>query len=277
MAAPAQASYHNETVNEVMPNGSGGKQFVELRDTVGEEFPDPTGTYRLVVYDAAGTRLDHQLLFPSDLAGAGTNPLLFANEAMGMPSLTPLKVTLPTTAGKVCFTTGAMLETAVNCVDYRCPGSRSVPLDTSVQPSSPGSLAFATPTPGAANAAASGPAACPSTVVLDKTKPKLKLGGSTKQKISKLALLLKSNEAGRATVSGSAKIGKKKIAIKTVKNLGVKAGRTAKIKLRFSAARAAALRAAIAQGTSVKLGLSISVKDVAGNTARTRRTIKLTG
>jgi hypothetical protein len=283
LAAPAQAgSYESETVSEVMPNGSGGRQFVELRDTAGDTFSAVTGFYGLTVFDAAGTPVGSQVLSSDKLAAKGTAPFLIANLAetsTANPDVV-LTVPLPAAGGQVCFTIGGLGGTPVNCLTYRCPDSAAPGVDTSVQRAATG-LAFATPTPGAENAAGT-PAQCAGSpppggtgANPDRTKPKIKLSSSKLQKVTKLVATLKPNESGRATVSGTAKIGSKKYAIKTVKNVKVTANKTAKIKLAFSTARKRAIQKAIRSKKTVKLTLTISVKDAAGNTGKATQTIKL--
>jgi hypothetical protein len=186
-------------------------------------------------------------------------------------------VALPAAGGQACFTAG-FGGISVNCLTYRCPQAAAVPVDTSVQPFGGSALAFATPTPGAENAAGSS-AGCagssPAGTNPDRTKPKIKLSSSKLQKVTKLVATLKPNESGRATVSGTAKIGSKKYAIKTVKNVKVTANKTAKVKLAFSTARKRAIQKAIRSKKTVKLTLTIAVKDAAGNTGKATQTIKL--
>src|SRR2546422_5487182 len=60
LAAPAQATFHEEVVNEVMlASGSGDSsdQFVELWDPASEPFPLAFGPYKLIVYDGAGNQV----------------------------------------------------------------------------------------------------------------------------------------------------------------------------------------------------------------------------
>lgn len=114
LAAPAQATFHLEKVNEVMPAGTGGDpsiQFVELLDHGGTEeaFTPIFAPYKLVVYDAAGAKLGEHTLDPTGLrmAAAADAPYLLstpaADSALGVKADEPLDVALPQTAGQACF------------------------------------------------------------------------------------------------------------------------------------------------------------------------------
>jgi hypothetical protein len=113
-AAPAQATFHLEKVNEVMlasGGGDAGVQFVELLDRGGaeEQFTPVFGPYELVVYDAAGNALGSHMLDPTGLrsAAASGSPYLIstaaADAAFGVSGDERLDVALPRGAGQACF------------------------------------------------------------------------------------------------------------------------------------------------------------------------------
>ncbi|MGH8571394.1 MAG: hypothetical protein ACREX8_02310, partial [Gammaproteobacteria bacterium] len=115
LAAPAGASDHLMKINEILPAGAGGAQFVELRDTSPEPFLSPP--YRLVLYSSSGAVAGRVALPQAELAATGTSPYLVANT--GTPD-EPLSVPLPASSGQVCFTRGAA-EMKIHCVSYGCP------------------------------------------------------------------------------------------------------------------------------------------------------------
>jgi hypothetical protein len=113
-AAPAQATFHLEKVNEVMlasAAGDAGIQFVELLDKGGaeESFPPIFAPFKLVVYDAAGAQRGEQTLDPNGLraaAMAGTPYLIStaaADAAFNVKGDEALSVALPADAAQVCF------------------------------------------------------------------------------------------------------------------------------------------------------------------------------
>jgi hypothetical protein len=176
-AAPAHASFHLQVVNEVYP-GQGGAQFVEMFDGAGEPFPALEGPYKLVVFDAAGTRLGAQTLDPTKLAGASNSvparPYLISTAASdaafpGHPGDETLTVPLPTDAGQACYTAGSG-ETRYSCIAWGCaahakdsvngsPKGATPPTGQSLQLQGSGSVQSATPTPKQANTAGAS-AAC---------------------------------------------------------------------------------------------------------------------
>src|SRR5438094_9097346 len=79
LAAPAEATFHLEKVNEVMlasASGDSTVQFVELFDPSSEPFPPTSGPYKLIVYDAAGAQVGSApTLSATGMAGAsGAHP-----------------------------------------------------------------------------------------------------------------------------------------------------------------------------------------------------------
>src|SRR3954467_8347079 len=114
LAAPAQATFHLEKVNEVMlasKTGDAGVQFVELLDHGGSEeaFTPVFAPYKLVIYDAAGNKLGEHMLDPAGLraAAAADHEYLIstaaANAAFGVTGDETLDVQLPLAAGQACF------------------------------------------------------------------------------------------------------------------------------------------------------------------------------
>src|SRR3954468_12058822 len=114
LAAPAQATFHLEMVNEVMLASSGGDtgvQFVELLDRGGSEeaFTPVFAPYKLVVYDAAGNKLGEHGLSADGLrsAASGRREYLVstaaADTAFGVSGDERLDVSLPRSAGQACF------------------------------------------------------------------------------------------------------------------------------------------------------------------------------
>src|SRR3954468_23590044 len=128
LPAAAQASFHLQTVNEVMLAGAGGAtdvQFVELLDQGGAEetFPATDGPYGLSVYDAAGKKLAGQALNGPGMAAAslaGTPYLIStaaADTALGVKGDEALTVSLPAAAGQACYTAAG---SPFSCVTWGC-------------------------------------------------------------------------------------------------------------------------------------------------------------
>jgi hypothetical protein len=114
LAAPAQATFHLNKVNEVMLASSGGDatlQFVELLDRGGSEeaFTPVFAPYKLVIYDAAANKLGEHSLDANGLraaASAGHEYLISttqADTAFGVVGDERLDVSLPRSAGQACF------------------------------------------------------------------------------------------------------------------------------------------------------------------------------
>jgi hypothetical protein len=168
-AVPAQAHFHLMRVNEVMlsTGGDATAQFVELIDPSDEPFPSDSAPYKVVVYDASGTRLGAHTISTALLQGRdNTQPLLIstptADAALGVAGDESLDVALPS-VGQLCYTAGSA-EAAIDCVAWGCivsPVSSSVervpapPDGQSVQRQGVTGTAFqlAQPTPKAANVA----------------------------------------------------------------------------------------------------------------------------
>lgn len=183
LPATAQASFHLQTVNEVMLAGGGGAsdvQFVELLDQGGAEetFPAADGPFGLSVYDAAGKKLAGQGLSGPGMAAAslaGTPYLVStaaADTALGVKGDEPLTVGLPAAAGQACYTAAG---SPFSCVTWGCitkaisgsgfSGTASgavPPAGSSAQRrAGGGSIGIGTPTPDATNQAGASSAACP--------------------------------------------------------------------------------------------------------------------
>src|SRR5215212_5182496 len=118
----AHAAYHLAHVNEVQTSKGADNtaQFVELTDP-DEAFPTgATEPYKIVVYDSAGTRLGATTLSQASLAAFDwSRPYLisfvFSDAATTETGDAVLATALPTSAGQVCFTSGAA-ESRVHCV-----------------------------------------------------------------------------------------------------------------------------------------------------------------
>lgn len=175
LAAPAQATFHLNRINEVMLAASGGDasvQFVELLDHGGTEeaFTPAFAPYKLVVYDAAANKLGEHTLSPDGLraaAAADTEYLIStaaADAALGVTGNESLDVTLPAGAGQACFEANPN-PPAFSCLTWgkitkpvptnsMGTGSASGPTPPdgeSDQRQTDGSVVAATPTPKARN------------------------------------------------------------------------------------------------------------------------------
>jgi hypothetical protein len=176
LAAPAQATYHLNMVNEVLLASSGGDssvQFVEFLDRGGteEQFTPAFAPYKLVIYDASGKMLGQQTLDPNGLraaAAVGREYLVStagADTAFNVTGDEHLTVTLPAGAGQACFEGNTPPPTAVSCLTWGAItkpvpinmfGTRSAngpvpPNGESDQRQADGSILAACPTPKAPN------------------------------------------------------------------------------------------------------------------------------
>jgi hypothetical protein len=129
VAAPAQATYHLNMVNEVMlasSSGDSSAQFVEFIDHGGteEQFTPAFAPYKLVVYDAAGNKLGEQTLNPNGLRAAAEGNREYLVSTSGVDSAfhvtgdERLSVTLPLPAGQACFEGNTSSPTAVSCLTW---------------------------------------------------------------------------------------------------------------------------------------------------------------
>jgi hypothetical protein len=287
VAAPAAADYHLEQINEVMlsTGGNGGAQFVELLESVDENFPLVLAPYRVVVYDAGNTRLGaHEVSQPLLAGRDNTQPLLIATAAaqaaLGVVADETLTVALPST-GKVCFTQGTG-ENPLSCLSWQCH------LDgQSLQRVNIASSTFVLAAPTAKAANASTGAAQDSCMGPPTGTPTIQPGGgpptdpgpggtgtgtgtgggggggtirdTIKPSLSKIALSAKElgltvSEAGTVTVTIERKTKK---GFKRVKRLSLTAKKSGALKTKLPTLSAAVYR------------ITIVAKDAAGNVSKT--------
>lgn len=289
LAAPAGASDHLMRINEILPAGPGGAQFVEMRDTSPEPFPLPP--YKLVVYSSSGEVVGRVPLPEADLVATGTSPYLVANAAQGGTPDEPLPVSLPASSGQICYTRGAA-EMKIHCVSYGCPaltpfasegGSRmalSFGGEQSLQRQESGAFGSGVPTPDAANSplpsvpcgAAGGPG--PGGRGPDNTRPIAKLGGKRRQRLSKLTMTVTVNEDGTVVARGYVKVGRRKLALRKVKRT-VHAGRKVKIRLKLSRRARATVRVALRHGYRATASVKVRATDGSGNMSGEKRAIRV--
>ena len=173
LPAAAGAVHHLMEVNEVMVSvgGNPSAQYIEILDPFNEPFPSTP--YRLVVFDANGTRLGaHDLGGDAQIIDNNVPMLIStpaADSALGVTGHQALSISLPTTAGQISFTTGVS-ETKVHTITYGCINTAVAtsainfgPLPTNtqsaqLQPSN--ALTLGSPTPKAANTPGTATAAC---------------------------------------------------------------------------------------------------------------------
>ena len=289
VAAPAGASDHLMKINEILPGGSGGAQFVELLDPLVEPFTAPP--YKLIVYSSSGAVVGKVALPQADLVAAGTSPYVLANPAQGGTPDALLPVALPTTSGQVCYTRGDA-ETKIHCVSYGCPAIAPFPSEAgsksalsfgageSLQRQPGGNFGPGAPTPDAANSSFP-PEPCGAEAVPgpggggpDNTRPVVTLGGKKRQRLSTLAVTVTVNEKGTMLARGLVKIGKRKLALRKVKR-AVSAGKKIKVRLRLSRNGATAVRAALRQGRRVTASVRVAATDASGNAGGERRRIRV--
>lgn len=129
LAAPAQATYHLNMVNEVMfasSSGDSSVQYVEFLDHGGteEQFTPAIAPYKLVIYDAGGKKLAEQTLDPNKLraaAAVGREYLVSTSSTDSAFHVTGderLTVTLPPGAGQACFEGNTPPPSAVSCLTW---------------------------------------------------------------------------------------------------------------------------------------------------------------
>ena len=287
LAAPAGASDHLMRINEILPSGPGGAQFVEMRDTSPEPFSFPP--YKLIVYSSSGEVVGRIPLPEAELAATGTSPYLVANGAQGGTPDEPLSVSLPASSGQVCYTRGAA-EMKIHCVSHGCPAF--TPFDSegpsraalsfgsgqSLQRQESGGFGPGVPTPDAANSSL--PAVpCGSPVPAlgggpDNTEPVAKLGGKRRQRLAKLSVTVTVNETGTVVVQGYVRVGGHKLALRKVKR-AVHAGRKLEVGLKLSRRARATVRAALRQGHRATALVKARATDGAGNASGEKRTIRV--
>jgi Tol biopolymer transport system component len=137
-------SYDGMRVNEVMLShgGSAEAQFVELLGIADQPFWSEEGPYGIGVFNAENTRIAQHNFPEAFLAGRDTStPILIssaaADSALGTTRDLPtdLPLSLPTGAGRVCFTAENGVV-AVSCVAYGCT-VRPLPARTDEAPVPP--------------------------------------------------------------------------------------------------------------------------------------------
>jgi hypothetical protein len=231
-AVPAQATFHQMRVNEVMlsTGGNPSAQFVELLDPADEPFPSTAGPYKIVVYDASGAKLGAHTISTALLQGRdNTKPLLIStaasDAAFGVAGDEQLEVPLPS-VGQVCYTAGSS-ESAFDCVAWGCISAPAasrltrvpVPADgqsVQLQDLSGSTFQLAQPTPKAQNVPGTTAAPCanpPSNAFSVKSRKSLKNGS--------VRITVKVAGPGRVTAKDA---GSGKARFKTVKVSASKAG-----------------------------------------------------
>lgn len=273
LAAPASASFHLATVNEVMTSTGGdtGKRFVEMLDTAGEPFPVGFGPYKLISYDQAGAVQGSQTLSTP----LPTTPFLVstpaADVALGATGDQVLTIPLPQASGAVCFAHGATDE-KVNCMAWGAfsgsgfPGvTGAAPADGQSLQSCPSGTVVAAPTPKTANSCSAGGGG-----TKDTKKPHATLTAAT-QKLgavltSGYKLKVKSNEKGKARVQ---LLRQGKVIRTSTKSL------SAGVAKAFTLTLPKATKTALADRRSATFTLKIRVTDVAGNVRNVTRPLTL--
>ena len=278
-------------VNEIDAAGPGGAQFVELLDSSVEPFPSPP--YKLVVYSASGALVGKVTLPESELAATGTSPYLVANAAQGGTPDEPLTVALPATAGQVCFTRGPS-EMRIHCVFYGCPVGVVYPSEGgsattgyagghvwSAQRQPGGHFGPGPPTPDQPNAflplVPCGTPGLPiqPVVTSDRTRPVTTLGGRRRQRLSRLSVTVRVNEAATVVATGAVKVGNRRHRLRRVQR-ALRAGEKVRLKLKLSRKGRSSARAALALGRKVRAAVSVTATDTSGNKSVRRRNIRVT-
>lgn len=169
----ADAADHVMRVNEVLLDGGGGEQYIELHDANPESLPAPP--YTLKIYNSSGT-MTETVTLTGITAGAGVYYLV-GNTAADTTYTTAvfdaaLTMALPN-PGQACFENGS--NTKLHCVAWGC-GQTMLTATTSHAgmvpsstmslslPTAGGPLQFATPTPDAANSSGTA-GGCPAVAV----------------------------------------------------------------------------------------------------------------
>lgn len=286
LAAPAGASDHLMKVNEILPQGELGAQFVELLDPVGEPFPSPP--YKLIVYSQTGALLGKVTLPEAELTATGTSPYLVANNAYAGARDEQLTVSLPID-GQVCFTRGAA-ETRIHCVAWGCDATSVLPSEGgsilartnvsgnwSLQLDSRGTYGAGPPTPDFPNQSLA-PVVCeppaPPVVPPDRTSPAITLGGKRRQRLSRLSVTVTVDERSTVVATGSVKVGRRRRALRKVRRV-VPARTKVVLRLKLPRRARSAVRAALARGRSATAAVKVEATDASGNSTTKKRTIKI--
>ena len=291
----AAADHHNMKVNELSLSSGGdpSAQFVELQDPIDEPFP-PTfyDPYGLAVYDASGMPAGSQSFGNPFAMRDNTQPWLIASASSGLSGDATLTVALPQGSGQVCFTASGGAE-RVHCLAYGCPAAPLGSTGGTEQGLAPpdgqslqrvnGSLALGAPTPKAANTA-SGSATCAGGTVGgpqgggggvaggDGVAPRLALSARRRQRLAKLSLRVRSNEAAKLTVTGTVAVpgSARTLRFKTLRRQ-LKAGVRATLKPKLSRAGVAAAMRALRRGRKLTAKFRLSAVDAAHNKRAPKR------
>lgn len=169
VASPAYAVDHLMHVDEVVLDGGGGEQYIELHDTFTESLPN--GPYNLVIFDGSGAVTEEVTL--TGLTAGSTVYYVAGNAAAAATysSITfgaTITMALPN-PGQACFARAN--DSKIHCVAWGCPATpvtnpspesaMAPPSGMSLsRPVAGGPIQFATITPGAANSAGTNATAC---------------------------------------------------------------------------------------------------------------------
>ena len=289
VAVPAGASDHLMTINEILPSGPVGAQFVELVDPAAEPFPFPP--YRLIVYSPSGGLLGKVNLPEAELAAMGTSPYLVANAAQGGAPDELLTVALPS-AGQVCFTRGPS-EQRIHCVSYGCPAFHPFASERgssaalgysgpwSLQRQASESYGTGDPTPDLPNG--NHPSLpCgqppfpirPPTPAVDRTRPATVLSARRRQRLSRLSVTVSVNERALVVASGTVSVGTRRFRLKLVKRVVPAQGRTV-LRLRLSRRARSAVRAGLGEGRRARASVKVTATDGSNNTSTERRRFRV--
>ena len=265
LPAGAQATFHEQMVNEVMlasASGDSNVRFVELYDAGGaeESFPATFAPYGLTIYDAGGHSLGSQALSASGMrsaALANTQYLVStaaADAAFGVTGDEPLTVSLPKTAGQACYTARGGIP--YSCITWGCITSfvstsgtgsfhGAVPPNGKSAQRQPGdSVQIANPTPKATNVAGTSPTICPGggggsafagvkipkqTVTVKNGKVPVSVSCPAKAKTSCVGKLVLKTAKAVTTSSG-----KKKVVTLGKASFSIAAGKTKVVKVKLS-------------------------------------------
>jgi hypothetical protein len=257
LAAPAQASEHQQRINEVGLD-VGSAQFLELLDSAPEPFPNPP--YKIGVYGPDGASVGDVPIDKAAIAGR-TTPVLVASQPAvnGQARDLPLTVTLPTD-GQACFENKLekLACVAWGNVTTKLSGTVAATESTSSPPATgksfsrcPRGPVIAAATPKAANA-------CP-----DLTKPVATVAARTQKLAPVLAsgyrFTVRSNEKGKAKAQ---LLRRGKVVATSTKPLA------ARVTKPFALRPSKPTRDALAGSMSATFTLRVVVTDAAGN-ART--------
>jgi hypothetical protein len=269
LAGGANAADHRSHVEEVDPSAQDPTMaFVEFRDTAGESFPSPA--YTLGSRDASGRVLGQQTFNPPYGFANTTEPFLIAGPGR---STRDAALTIPLTgARKVCFYRGFGTSDEIHCLSFD-----AVPDGQSAQRTSTGAVVFACPTPDAPNKESAGP--CPGSEpgpspVADDRKPGVVVTVDRAQRVRELRVSVAVDEQATLTVSGASQVAGRSVAYKKATR-AVDGGSEATIRIQLTPKRLKTVKRALARGQKLEAKLKIVARDLAGNVAATKRTVRL--